>query len=550
MTKRFLTAVAALIFVASASLLAKETAFPDGTVKDPVKTATDFLKGKGVDDPALEVRHSTERLSVFSDSRSKCFIVVADEGYASRIGSAILAYSTESALNGGSDEMLYRIFAGYDEMLSKLKPGRLCLKARLFKKKTDSGKYTAPMVPDFGQGEPYNKYFPSTPGAAHASVGCGPLALAQVVWFHKHGGWPKGSGSITDANGKVTKYKLDSYALRFSGDENDSATLMLCCAASLNAKALNAKDTQTAFNDMKGALVSRWGFSPACTHVKNADDATLIELAETELSEGRPLLVARTGEHTFVADGLDGAYIHLNFGWYGYCNGWFRMMNPVSGMHTMPFSEMMTGIEPFRDDAARGISVSVKAPGTLESLLSEQQIKTLSSIKITGPIDGADIAVLRRMAGAKAEGKEGHGVLTDMDLGDAVIVGNTPYHTRPCFNMGVSGYYSDGTTYSYDMSRITDAEWARFTSENKQKNSSRLITRGSDGVYYITFYSENGVLGKYMFEDCENLLSVTLPAGISEMRSYVFLNCRALKTVKNLPQNRDANAMKGSGMEK
>ena len=383
-------------------------------------------------------------------------------------------------------------------------------------------------------------------------VGCGPLALAQIIYANGYPSSPKGEGSITDTRGNVTRYNLGAFSFKFDGSEDDIAKVMLCATASLNGQAINdGSETRTAFNDMKSTLVSKWGYSPACTHIKGGDEKLFVQKLKEELHHNRPVLVAQSGSHTFVCDGLADYFVHLDIGWNGYCNGWFRLLLVGdTGSQRLPFNEMLVGLEPFTQDDQATLSVTTETAGTLETLLTEQQISSAYSIKVSGPLNGTDIVLLRYMAGAKVDGRSGHGILSEMDLSGATIVGNEPYHTRPCYNMGVSGYYSDGTQYSYDMSKITDAEWEKFTANHKERNSSRLIIRGSDGVYYITFFSENNIIGKYMFEDCENLVSVSLPVNLTEMRSNVFLNCRSLKSVENIPAKCDPNALKGSGLEK
>jgi hypothetical protein len=516
--------------------------------QDLSETAKEFFQSKGITLYDLKCTRSTENLAVYSDSYAKCFVVLAANKFKAKLGGdQVLAYSTESALNGGVDDMVYEIVGRYDAQLKKIKPSRCFFRSRLLSRRERQSVYIAPMAMNIGQGAPYNKYFPIEDGQRLVS-GCGPLAVAQILYANKFPASPQGQGSITDTKGRVTNYNLGSFTFKFDGSEDDIARVLLASSAALNGKATLTGETQSAFNDMKSVLVSKFGYSPACTHYKGGDNLEFVNALKDELRSRRPVLVAQSSVHTFICDGLDGTFVHLNFGWTGYCNGWYRLMLFDSDTQRLPFNEMMVGLVPFTDEDMSTLSVTTTEAGTLESLLTEEQIKTAYSIKVSGPINGTDIVVLRRMAGANVEGRNGHGILSEMDLSDATIVGNEPYHTRPCYNMGVSGYYPDGTAYSYDMSKITDAEWAKFTANHKEKNSSRLITKGDDGVYYITFFSENNILGKYMFENCENLITVSLPTNLVEMRSNIFLNCRALKTVNNMPEKCDPNALKGSGL--
>ena len=518
--------------------------------KSQEELAKEYLEGMGVKIYKLECSYSTSNLSVFIDPVARCYIVLADKKFRAALkGDLVLAYSTESSLNGGSDTFIYDIVKRYDAQLEKTSLP-LLRHLRFLSKRRAPKDYIAPMDRKFNQGYPFNKLFPMDNGE-RLVVGCGPLALAQVIYAFGYPSSPNGQGSITDTRGKVTYYNLSNFSFTFDGSEDDIAKVMLCATASLGGEAINGgTETRTTFSNMKSTLVSKWGFTPASTHVKGGDEHEFAAMLKEELHKGRPVLVAQSGDHTFVCDGLADDFVHLDIGWNGYCNGWFRLLLvKETGAQRLPFNEMMVGLEPFTGAARDGLSVTTSAAGTLETLLTQEQILKSYSIKVSGPINGTDIKLLRNMAGAKVEGRSGHGILSEIDLSDAVIVGNEPYHTRPCYNMSVSGRYSDGEQFYYEMDKITDAEWKKYCAAGKQRNSSRYIFKGDDGMYYITFFSENDIIGKYMFDECENLVSVKLPTSAVEMRSYVFLNCRQLKNVENLPSKCDPNALKGSGME-
>ena len=240
-----------------------------------------------------------------------------------------------------------------------------------------------------------------------------------------------------------------------------------------------------------------------------------------------------------------------------------------SDIQRLPFKEMIIGIEPGTggngavgdsgsgsDSGSGGTvdgnAVTLTAPGTLAATLGEDRIMKLSSLKVSGPLNGDDICTLRRMAGAVTDFRQGHGVLTDMDLsGASIVAGGAYYNTRPCYNMTISGYYRDGSgrKYSYDMSKISDKDWQDILAGGLEKRTGCDLSKGEDGKYYSSFFTEDNIMGKYMFEDCENLLHVKLPLSLTELRSNVFLNCRALKSVDNVPEKCDPNAFKGSGLQ-
>ena len=529
---------------------------------DPETFATQFLIRKGVTYAKPTCIYKTSTLAVYSDSPNSAFVVLADEKYKGRLfNNLVLAYSTESALNGGVDSKVYELINNYDAQLASLKPRSTIFTRGRDRRIMDTAEkqkgertipFTAPLLQNFGQGSPYNEYFPEEAGGDNVVTGCGPLALGQVLYYYKYPTEGHGKGTITVNGTKQWNYTLDDIKFSFDGSEDDIARLMVAAAASLNARAISATETQTAANDFKGVLVSKWGYSAECTHVKDCDEPTLAKLVFKELREGRPVIVAQTGEHTFTCDGRDGPYLHINFGWYGYCNGWYRYIPYECPGQRLPFREAIIGIKPADPSESETSVITLTEPGTLADVLGDKAWK-IQSLALSGPINGDDIVTLRRMAGAVENVNEGHGALMEMDLSDVTIVGGLPYHTRPCYNMGISGQYVENgvaVPYKYDMSKISDADWANILAHGLERTSSRLLSKGDDGKYYVTFFAENNIMGKYMFELCENLTAVKLPTSLVEMRSYVFLDCRALQSVENIPAKCDANALKGSGMEK
>ena len=84
-------------------------------------------------------------------------------------------------------------------------------------------------------------------------------------------------------------------------------------------------------------------------------------------SEGRPVFYGGTsdkgtGGHAFVLDGYDSQdFVHVNWGWYGNSNGYFRInhLDPSSlgegggaGGYNLS-QDMVTGIRPAREGSVR-----------------------------------------------------------------------------------------------------------------------------------------------------------------------------------------------------
>ena len=514
--------------------------------EDLSSAAREFFKSKGITLRNLKCTLSTDNLAVYNDSYAKCFVVLANSSLKDRLGGdQVLAYSTESALDGGSDAVVNGIISRLSGVLNWY--GDM-IQPFYYSRKDNLNGYVAPMALNIGPGEPYNKNLPVEDGKPLES-GCGPVALAQLIYANKFPVSPQGDGSITDTRGKVSHYYMHNLTLKYNGSEGDIQRAISGTTASLDFKASEAGE-QASLDDLKNVLVYKWSYRPNCTHITGGNSLDFAFALKNELLQRRPVIVAQSGVHTFICDGLDGAFVHLNFGWGGACNGWFRLLFANKDAQCPLFNEMLVGVAPLTDADRSTLHITTKTPGSLESLLTEEGIKNVYSLKVSGPINAADIKLLRNMAGASVEEREGCGILTELDLNDATIVGHEPYLTLRCdfYDIVESGTYPDGTSYNYVVSKIQPKEWAKFLRYNLQENSSRLITRDAlTGIYYITYYVENNIIGDYMFKDCVNLKDVMLPVNLLELRSNVFMNCKALKGVDAVPDKYSPDAFKGSG---
>ena len=82
-------------------------------------------------------------------------------------------------------------------------------------------------------------------------------------------------------------------------------------------------------------------------NVSRADNMTPSEWMQTiyeELEAGRPVMYsgfAPGGGHSFVADGYKDGFLHINWGWYGNCDGYYKpdAFNPTNPETGFNFSQ-------------------------------------------------------------------------------------------------------------------------------------------------------------------------------------------------------------------
>lgn len=128
-------------------------------------------------------------------------------------------------------------------------------------------------------------------------------------------------------------------------------------------------------------------------------------------------------------------------------------------------------------------TLHVERAGTLPALIKASDKELINTLTVTGNINGTDIKYIREMGGRSSAGEATNGVLSVLDLSGAHIVeGGDPY----------------------------------------------LIAEGD------TCYTENEMLGKNMFSNCEKLVYVTLPKSIIAIGASAFAECSSLKSI-NIP---------------
>lgn len=124
-------------------------------------------------------------------------------------------------------------------------------------------------------------------------------------------------------------------------------------------------------------------------------------------------------------------------------------------------------------------TVVVEKAGTLDSLLSQESMDTITSLILKGEINGDDVQVLRYMAGRDEEGNISYGMLSELDMSEVLLKNG--------------GWYD------------------------------------VDGVSCGILEDE---LPSYMFHQCSGLSKITLPNRCKGIRENAFSNCNNLRDIK------------------
>ncbi|MBQ2855970.1 MAG: C10 family peptidase [Bacteroidaceae bacterium] len=203
-------------------------------------------------------------------------------------------------------------------------------------------------TPLWNQGFPYNLQCPMD-GEYRSIVGCTAVAVATVMRYYQ---WPKKGKGVAEeyvaytnsiqvpARNLEHEYDWDNMKMQYIwGEYNDTeinavATLMADVATAIKA---DFGYDLTMASVPVGILQKHFDYHPGMYWMSRTGysfewDQYMVD----ELMKGRPLLYRGDGGegtvgHLFVLDGCTtDSYFHVNWGWGGYCDGFFYLgaLNP------------------------------------------------------------------------------------------------------------------------------------------------------------------------------------------------------------------------------
>ncbi len=526
--------------------------------------AKSFLVSKGVDtsENGLEVALLTEKGDMVLFYNEECFVLTASEKYFDYLDTPILAYSLEGGFK--EEDLVYeKIFLlhSYAVQLKELKQQNLFPSSHSSEERKQEGLNVKPLLGNmrWGTGYPFNIYCPASsasPGISTQASSYG-VAMAQVMKYHEYPvvgrsqfSYDVGMGVSLD----FSKVAFDWGNMRSAYDatateEEMSAVAKLIVSTSIAAGTrfdYNRSFSSADYIVRKG-FVNHFRYSPRCLVVYSPTPDEVLRYAYQELAARRPFIgtihFPQYGRHSFVCDGCDGNYLHLNMGMHGVANGYYRILGADD-----TFSSLIVGIEPDKN-AEITKEVVVKKVGTLPQLLSDEEKTNVRSLSIKGKLNNEDVILIRQMAGAL----EGEGVqvgnLMKLDLSEATFVTDkksyymsksavgysaTAHRTTYKVSSNNRGYYNKTPVntkhYSFNFNEMTDKKWKEFCSLGLNKGKGFLFVKDGD-KYKILFHTQKGIISRNMFKDCMNLQEIILPKKTYSVEDDAFKGCRILEEV-------------------
>ena len=228
------------------------------------------------------------------------------------------------------------------------------------------------------QGCYYNQYCPEDERGpcGKAYGGCVAVAIAQIMNYWEH---PVACNYIPEYDDKInydsdgneiinSDYGLihainsSTYAwadmpdhlLSYSSEVHKQAISKLIYHCGVASEMNYGPNSSSAYSSKaRMALVNSFQYSSSARFVSRSDysnDADWKNMLMTELDYNRPIYYrgGNTSSHAFVCDGYQDDYFHFNWGWGGYCDGYFTIDNLTpSGRNYNDYQYVIKGIYPY-----------------------------------------------------------------------------------------------------------------------------------------------------------------------------------------------------------
>ena len=159
--------------------------------------------------------------------------------------------------------------------------------------------------------------------------------------------------------------------------------------------------------------------------------------------------------------------------------------------------------------SAQQVEVTLTEAGTLSEKIASDQKFEISSLKVSGPINGTDVRYLREMAGRDVKGYSTGGRLVDLNLSDAKIVeGGESY-------CSYNGVYYENNKYNY----INENELGKYA-------FIHCLLRNIKLPNLMTHIGDRAFMG------CSKLNNVAIPSSVTNIGNSVFSGCTSLNRLK------------------
>ena len=349
-----------------------------------------------------QINETTPAVYVFNAVGELGFVLVSAEDNAR----AVLGYSDEGHIDAQSIPANMRAWLQmYADELARAAKAPAAVDAQR------TVEYYPSIEPLLGnlawnQDAPYNNHCPIDPKTQKRSVtGCMATAAAQVMYHHRYP--EKGTGSYSywcewenlSVNFSEATYDWDhmlpSYKNGYTQQESDAVAQLMYHVGVASNMWYGSSASGAAMGTAMQAMMRHFDYDAAIRVLMKdyMDEEAVMDAIVADLQGSRPVfieaLTKKDEGHAFVCDGIQAdGYIHINWGWGGYGNGYFALsaMNPTNqgiggASDDGAFTEQVTlytGIQPNQG----GQTVPYIVAGGID-MTSAAAIAKSSKVKVT-----------------------------------------------------------------------------------------------------------------------------------------------------------------------
>lgn len=481
------------------------------------------------------------------------FVIV---GRSDNLPSPILAFSPTGRIKHDNSTMR-KLLESYTKEIKAWNDGNLQLS-------TDDSVYyqrekstCLPLLKEISwhQNKPYNNGMPSFDKKKKYQSGCAAIAVGQIMKYYEYPSQGIGKGSYTQTNDKGETYSIkvdyDSLQIDWSKIKDrhepqetarslkNVTSLIYHCAVAAGAK-FSENVTTGYVTPLVKALYQNFGYDPSVRTIRKNEMSgpELYQLFYREVEAQRPVLCCGLS-HFFVCDGFADEYIHINWGWGGAMDGYFKLSALGAKADKINiFDDVIVNLYPAVLQEEKHKTVQLSQPGELCRNLSDEEARSLTSLEVVGKLNGKDICLIQKMAGTVLSVWDNGGRLSKLDLSKAEIVADTvtPYYKENLTNAKfvktmTRRNSTDTERKTFNFATMDDKEWEKLCQikgdRDNRNHTWKYMKEGKE--YYVHYYLTDHTINSNMFKNCANLQEIILPELTQEIQPRAFANCKSLQ---------------------